>query len=125
MSPNAFELLFAATSEGQARAGDEVAHRARDEHLARVCSRSDTGADVHGQPSDVHRVRLEFTGVDARTHRMSAVSASRQIVSAHRTALLGLWNTLRVPSPVTVIRRPPARLDREPDARSWSARSSR
>src|SRR2546423_14547095 len=45
---NALQLVLAALLEGDPGAGDEVAHRARDEHLARPGERRDARAGVDG-----------------------------------------------------------------------------
>src|SRR2546423_1061407 len=48
---DALQLVLAALLEGDPGAGDEVAHRARDEHLARPGERRDARAGVDGDPA--------------------------------------------------------------------------
>ena len=86
----------------------------RHEHLT-GSRRADAGTDVDGQASDIHRVMFELAGVDAGTNGDAGTLGLAADVSAHRTAALGPSNTLRVPSPVTVIRSPTIALHREPN----------
>src|SRR5207248_11424098 len=50
--------------EADAGSVDEIAHRARDEHLARPRQRGDSGADVDGDAREIVAAQLAFATVD-------------------------------------------------------------
>src|SRR2546423_1777707 len=62
---NALQLVLAALLEGDPGAGDEVAHRARDEHLARPGERRDARAGVDGDPAHLPVRELALARVQA------------------------------------------------------------
>ena len=59
------QLVLAALLEDDARAGDDVLDRARDEHLAGKGGRSDSRADVDRDSADAVVGLLDLAGVDA------------------------------------------------------------
>src|SRR2546423_13682646 len=61
---DALQLVLAALLEGDPGAGDEVAHRARDEHLARACEGGDARAGVEGGPAHLPVRDLALAGVE-------------------------------------------------------------
>src|SRR5262245_30506568 len=61
----AVQLVLAALLEGEARAGEEVADRARDDDFAGPGGRGDPGADPGGGPVRVGAHTLDLAGVDA------------------------------------------------------------
>src|SRR5918912_3540752 len=61
---HALELVLAALLEGDPRAGDEVAHRARDEDLTRPGQRRDPRAGVDGDPAHLPVRELALAGVE-------------------------------------------------------------
>src|SRR5205807_3446091 len=65
---HAFELVGAAVGELDPRADDEIAHRARHEHLAGCRPRAYARADVHGHAANVGVDQLTLTGVHAGAH---------------------------------------------------------
>ena len=88
--------------------------------------RADPSADVHGHPGDVRSRRARARRCGRRQRRaIPASAASRQIVSAQRTALLGPSNTLNVPSPMTLTSSPPPFSTASRTSRSWADRMSR
>src|SRR3954451_6930199 len=50
---NSFELVVSMDREREARAGDEVGNRARDEYLARLRECLDARRNVYGEPADI------------------------------------------------------------------------
>src|SRR5918912_4581027 len=62
---DALQLVLAALLEGDPGAGDEVAHRARDEHLARPRERRDARPRVDGDPAHLPVRELALAGVQA------------------------------------------------------------
>src|SRR5438128_6046640 len=60
--------MLAGGGEDEPRAGGDVSHRLRHEDLARVCERSHTRADVHGDSADAVRGSLDLTCMAARSH---------------------------------------------------------
>src|ERR1700730_11600820 len=61
----ALEFVFAAVDERKARARDEVAHGARDEHLAGTSQGGDTRADVRGDTTDIVATQFDLTGMQS------------------------------------------------------------
>src|SRR6266545_4788715 len=57
--------MLAALLEGDAGAGDDVLHGARDEHLAGTGGRCDSGSDVDCDSADARVGLLDLAGVDA------------------------------------------------------------
>src|SRR5207342_841837 len=60
---DALQFVLPAVLEGESRAGDQVLHRIRDEHLARSCQRRHAGTDVDGDPPDGVALELDLTCV--------------------------------------------------------------
>src|SRR4029450_10928400 len=60
-----FELVLTPILEGDPRAGDEVLHRARDDHLARSGERGNTGTRADDDAGDLSLVQLALAGVHA------------------------------------------------------------
>src|SRR5438270_12206768 len=58
--------MRASILEADARAGDEVFHRARHQHLACVRARCHASAYVHGETTDVRAHDLALAGVQPR-----------------------------------------------------------
>src|SRR5437764_15260648 len=63
---NALQLVLTALLEGDPGAGDEVVHRARDEHLARPGEGRDARAGVDGDPAYLPVRDLALAGVEPR-----------------------------------------------------------
>src|SRR2546428_375300 len=68
LTGHALERVTTAVGEVDVRAVDEIAHRARDEHLARPCQRGNPGADVHRDAREIVAPQLAFTAVDPGPH---------------------------------------------------------
>src|SRR6266508_1166828 len=62
---DAFELVAAAVGELDVGPLHQVAHRARDQHLARTGKARDPRSDVHCDPGEVVATQLALAGVDA------------------------------------------------------------
>src|SRR5205085_6553659 len=62
---HALELVLAALLEGDPGAGDEIAHRARDEHLARPGERRDPRTGVDGDAAHLAVRELALAGVES------------------------------------------------------------
>src|SRR5215218_2790042 len=62
---DALQLLLAARLEGEAGARDEILHRPRDEHLARLRETGDARTGVDGDAAHVGAVELALAGVQA------------------------------------------------------------
>jgi hypothetical protein len=60
---DAFQRVPAPVGELDIRARDEIAHRVRDEYLARACQRGNPSTGVHGDTSPVVAPYLALTGV--------------------------------------------------------------
>src|SRR5207244_1177224 len=60
---DALEIVLAALGEPQARSGDQVSHRARDEDLTGLRECGHAGADVYGEAADVVPAQLTFPDV--------------------------------------------------------------
>ena len=63
------ELVLAFVLEAVSRARHEVAHRARDQHLAGRRGRQDPRRDVDPDPGDVVAEQLDLAGVDTCPQR--------------------------------------------------------
>src|SRR5712691_1020689 len=57
-----------AVAEAQARASDEVAHRARHQRLAGFGHRGDARGDMHGNAADIVAFQLDLAGVESAAH---------------------------------------------------------
>src|SRR4029079_3864834 len=60
------ERALAGIDEDKTRAGGQILHRARDQHLGRAGERADAGADHHADPTDLAVDRLDLAGVHPR-----------------------------------------------------------
>ena len=80
LARDALQRRDAAILELEPRAGDEVFHGARDEHLARVGLRRDARADVHGDARDLAVRELDLArvqpGTNVETERPHAIRRS-------------------------------------------------
>jgi hypothetical protein len=63
-SRNTLQVVFATVVEGDARAGDEVLDRARDQHFIGIGCGGDTRGDMDGEASEVVAADLAFSGVE-------------------------------------------------------------
>ena len=96
----AAQRVAAAVLEAQARAGDEVAHRARHQGLARPGHRRDARRDVDGDAADVVARSARSRRCAARcAPRCRAAASMSAIAEAQRTARAGPSNVARNPSP--------------------------
>ena len=112
---NALELVLAALLEGDARAGHEIAHRARDEHLARSSKIGDARSDVYGDAGDIVASSSSPRRRERplRTSSPLRASASR-MCHAQRIPRAGPSNVASIPSPAVFVSSP-----------AYSARPSR
>src|SRR4051812_29265059 len=64
----ALEVVLTAVSERQPRSGDQIRHRPRDPHLARLRTYLDSGRDMHADSGDIIAASFDFTSVHADAH---------------------------------------------------------
>src|SRR5262245_46949124 len=68
-SRDALELVFTAVGEHQSRARHQVLHRARHDDVAAAADGHHSGADVHGEPTDLLSSHLHLSGMYADADR--------------------------------------------------------
>src|SRR6516164_10748993 len=56
--------MAAEVCEGKTGAGDEIAHRARNENLAAACDFGNAFGDVHGDSADILAAKLDLTSME-------------------------------------------------------------
>ena len=125
-SGDAFEVVLAAVGEGPARADDEVADGAADEHFARCGEAADARADVDREAADVVvGEQLAFagvqTGADLQTELADAVADGER--AADRAARPS--NMASAPSPSDLTKRPRWRSTSSRTSASWLSSSDR
>src|SRR5580704_7216145 len=78
------ELALAAIHELDTRSRHQVDHGPRDQDLARLRARLDSGCDVHGDSGQVIAAKLDFSGMHAGSDL--DVEAAKGVPERHREA---------------------------------------
>ena len=102
----ALELVQSAVFELDPRAGDEIAHGGRDQHLAGICDGSHARTDVHRDAGQLVPDNLDLARMQAAANRDPEPANASSTATAQRIARAGPSKDARNPSPAVSISRP-------------------